>query len=90
MKAIVFLTLLTAPLLQASPGQLDHLEKLADYQKDSLSALFSPALFLEKWQSMLSLFGNDEEQQKKQWAKHETEGVFRSSEGTAADIRKRL
>jgi hypothetical protein len=88
MRAFILLTLLTSPLLLTSASSnFDHLEKLADYQKDSMASLFNPDLFIEKWQSMLSLFSNDEQQQRKQWAKHERTGVFRSSEGTADEIR---
>ncbi len=90
MKAFTLLLPNLLLLTSASPSNFDHLEKLADYQKDSMASLFNPDLFLEKWQSMLSLFSNDEQQQKKQWARHEKTGVFRSSEGTADEIRQRL
>lgn len=63
---------------------------MADFEKQKVQAsLFNIESFLEQWTSLKSMFSNDEEHQKKVWMKHEKNGVFKSMEESALEIKQR-
>jgi len=90
LKLLIIVSYIISVQSILEPDQFSHLKEMAAFEKEKMQAsLYNMHKLVDQFTSLMSMFSNDEEHQKKVWMKHEKNGVFKSMEGSALEIKQK-